>query len=311
MSFAIGSHTIEGDLVLAPMDGYSDSPFRSICRQFGSSFSISEFISTSGSSTRKVKKNPHIFFAEIERPFGFQLSGENPQKMLYHAQQLLLLKPDFFDVNIGCPDRQIVSHGAGAALMLKPELVSEIISLLSCNLPVPVSAKIRLGWDEKHKNYLEISKIIEQSGASFLAVHARTRAQIYSGLSDWNAIREIKNAIQIPVIGNGDVHDINDIEKMKKHTECDLVMIGRSAVGNPWIFSRRSKISVTTEEIIRTMLKHLYQSINLYGESGGIRIFRKHMRAYLSTPQCAHIDQSQLIQSTSADYISNTLSRMF
>lgn len=307
----IGRTIISGDLILAPMDGFTDSAFRTICRQQGSAISISEFISTSGSLKRSKKTNPHIFFQEIERPFGFQLSGDDPHKILNAAQELQAMNPDFFDLNLGCPDKQVVSHGAGAALLNEPLRISQIIKLLTSQLPVPVSAKMRLGWDEKSRNYLDVSKLIEQSGAAFLSVHARTRVQAYSGIPDWEAIAEIKHALNIPVIGNGDVRTIQDIEQIKSKTGCDAVMIGRAAVGNPWIFARKNKSVLTVQEIIERLLEHLRFSMELYGDEHGIRAFRKHLRAYLHCPQCTHIDQSQLIRSTSFEFIKQTLISQF
>ena len=309
MNVFIGNYKVSKGLVLAPMDGYTDYPFRMICHKFGSLISISEFISTSGSLRRSIDFNPHFYFSESERPFGYQLSGENPQKMVVAAKTLMRFAPDFFDVNAGCPDRQVVSHGAGSALLLNPNLLAEIVGALKKYLPVPISAKIRIGWDDAHRNFIDVSTLLEHCGVSFISIHARTREQAYSGSSDWNAIKLIKSNVKIPVIGNRDVRNIHDIERMESETGCDLVMIGRAAIGNPWIFSRIPKKDISALEIINTACEQLKLSVNLYGEIKGVQVFRKHLKAYLNCPQCAHIKIQTLLRSSNAEFIIQSLAK--
>ncbi|GAP21106.1 tRNA-dihydrouridine synthase [Leptolinea tardivitalis] len=281
-AFHIGAIPIYRKLILAPMDGYSDHPFRLICRRWGSACTYSEFINA---MDLEGKQHPHIggrlFFSEEERPFGYQILDNSPDRILIAAQILRERNPDFIDVNLGCCSRSVCSRGAGARLLVEPEKISLILDSLVKNLDIPVTAKIRLGWDEKNRNYLEVARRVEQSGVSALAVHGRTKIQAYTGMADWDAIAQVKQVVSIPVIGNGDVKTANDISRFLSHTDCDAIMIGRGAIGNPWIFSGKDQQDCSKEEIYRTMVEHLEASINYYGEDHGLVVFRKQAVLYV------------------------------
>ena len=281
-NFYLHNIPITGNLILAPMDGISDSPFRRITRSFGSAISYSEFINAQEVLSGSPNLKHQVRFSDEERPLIFQIYDDEPDRILSTAQKLLAdYRPDAIDVNMGCSVRRVSRRGAGAGLLQFPNKIARIISSLKASLPIPVTAKIRLGWDEKQRNYLQIGKIIEESGASLIAVHARTKEQGYRGKADWDAIAELKSALSIPIIGNGDVQSVRDIDKMLQHTHCDAVMIGRAAVGNPWIFQRIDKRSVPAEEIKNIICAHLDLSLSFYGAEDGLIRFRKHAKRYL------------------------------
>lgn len=278
---SIGPIPLSGDTFLAPMDGYSDLPFRSLCRELGSAASYTEFVNAIDvvSGHRRVARK--VDFLPAERPVGFQLFDNDPDRILQAALILLQRQPDFIDLNLGCSDRNVAGRGAGAGLLRTPEKIAEILRKLTQQLPVPVTAKIRLGWDDSSRNYLEVAKIVEDCGAALLAVHARTRKQGYGGQADWDAIAEICRAVSIPVVGNGDVRMAADIDRLKALTGCQGVMIGRAAVGNPWIFQRLERLEIPREEVLRVIQLHLERSLDFYGERGLV-LFRKHASRYLN-----------------------------
>ncbi|BCY18573.1 tRNA-dihydrouridine synthase [Leptolinea sp. HRD-7] len=280
--FKIGDIPIFGDVILAPMDGYTDHPFRLICRKWGAACIYSEFIN---GLDLEGKHPPHLserlFYHEAERPFGYQILDDLPERILNTARYLRSRNPDFIDINMGCCSRTVCSRGAGASLLLEPDKVSLIISKLTAELDIPVTAKIRLGWDEKSRNYLDIARRIEDAGASALAVHGRTKTQMYRGMADWDAISEVKQALRIPVIGNGDVKTADQIGPFLHHTKCDAVMIGRGAVGNPWIFARKNRSDCSRQEIFNTLKDHLFASMEYFGENHGLIVFRKQAINYM------------------------------
>lgn len=287
--FSIGQIPVHGRLILAPMDGYSDLPMRLIARQFGSAISISEFIN--GIDVKQG--HPHLAttlaFSESERPFAYQIFDDDPERMLAAALKLQERKPDFIDINMGCSAKNVSNRGAGAGLLKHPQKIGLIMEKLVAALNVPVTAKIRLGWDDHTLNYLEVTHIIQESGASAIAVHARTRKQEYSGQADWRAIGEVKSQLSIPVTGNGDVKSLSDANKMMLETGCDAVMIGRAAIGNPWVFAGSQREEQSTDELMRVITLHVEDMVAHYGEKIGLILFRKHltryMSGYLSTPQ--------------------------
>ena len=281
-NFYLGKTPVYGDVVLAPMDGYSDLPFRSVCRELGSAISYTEFIHASDVIHRTEHVRARWQYLPCERPVVFQIYGRTPQTLLEAALRLQEFSPDAIDINMGCPDKRIVRRGAGAGLLGTPVKVARIIRLLSRNLEVPVTAKIRLGLDDSCRNYLLIARIVEENGGALLAVHGRTQAQGYKGTADWDAIAEIAQAVSIPVLGNGDVRTPQDIERMKEHTGVDGVMIGRAAIRNPWIFARRDRASVSPKEVWEVMTKHLSRSLEFYGAERGLILFRKFAAQYLS-----------------------------
>ena len=294
-TFSFGKIRAYGNLILAPLDGISDQPFRWICRSMGSALTYTEFINVLDVPMNLDYIEKRTCFSKSERPIGFQLYGKDPDKILKAAQILSKKKPDFFDINLGCSVKRVAGRGAGAGLLKNPESIKSIITKLVNNIKTPITAKIRLGWDQDTLNYRDLSRIIEDSGAVMIAVHARARDQNWQESANWNAIREIKEAVQIPVIGNGDVTSKKDIQIMIKQTGCDAVMIGRAAIGNPWIFSETNKTSLTAEQIIDVVKTHWLLMIAFYGPKKTSSFFKKHLKAYLSCPQFSHIDLKKLI----------------
>jgi nifR3 family TIM-barrel protein len=279
--FYVDNIPVFGDLILSPMEGFSDLPFRSLCRSLGSAMSYSEFIN----AMDIVQDNPNIkkklaFFPE-ESPVVFQIFDNDAQRMLEAALRLQELGPDIIDINMGCSVRRVSGRGAGAGLLQTPIKIARIIKTLSRALEVPVTAKIRLGWNEESRNYLLISRIIQENGGKLVAVHGRTRSQGYGGKADWDAIAEVKQNLSIPVIANGDVYTLDDIEKIKMQTGCDAVMIGRGAIGNPWIFAGMDRDQVPLELVQSTMMQHLESMLDFYGKEKGLLLFRKHANRYL------------------------------
>jgi tRNA-dihydrouridine synthase B len=219
-------------------------------------------------------------------------------------------KPDILDVNLGCSVKAVANRGAGAGLLKKPDAIRRTFELLAKNISIPITAKIRLGWDEDSLNYLETARIIEGSGGKAIAVHGRTRMQTYTHPARWDAIREIKKAVKIPVIGNGDIKSVADIDRMINETGCDAVMIGRAAVGNPWILRRQEKSAVSRSEVIEVTRKHLEMSVGFYGALNGVRKFRKFLKRYLEGMDIAPYRMPELLSEEDPDTIIRVLSNL-
>ena len=279
--FKIADIPVGGRLILAPMDGISDPPFRAITRQLGSALSISEFINCLEYVHHKDKHVQRYTFEPYERPVGIQLLDNDPERMAETARRLHeIVNPDFFDVNLGCCVRSVTSRGAGAGLMRTPERIEAIYTRLRQAVPQPLTGKMRLGWDDEHLNYLEIGKLLQDCGASMVALHTRTTKMAYNGKARWQAIGELKAALTIPVIGNGDVHTPGDAQRMLNETGCDAVMIGRGALANPWIFSGRERTDVSLDEVFDLIMRQLNAMLDSY-PSGALQAFRKYIKAYL------------------------------
>lgn len=289
-AFHIGHIPVHGNIILAPMDGISDHPFRLICRRMGSALVYTEFINVLDVPRKLNNLVRRIHFSDEERPLGFQLYGSQPREFLDAALNLLDHQPDFIDINLGCSVKRVAGRGAGAGLLKQPKLIAEIARVLVKEIPIPITAKIRLGWDEEHRNYIEISKILQEQGVSALAVHGRTRRASWAEPSHWDAIAEIKAALSIPVIGNGDVQSVADITRMQQETDCDAIMIGRAALGNPWLFSRKERSTLKLEELLSTIQGHWDNIKTFYGPEKASYVFRKHLKAYLSAPQFPSLD---------------------
>lgn len=279
-SFFVGSVPVYGDVILAPMDGYSDWPFRSLCRSLGSAMSYTEFVKSDDIVHLFRRVRAKMTFDEVERPVTIQIYGDDPQVMLEAALIAQDLGPDIIDVNMGCPAKSVAHRGCGVGLMRNPRRVGEIFAKLTANLRIPVTGKIRLGWDDCI-SYREVAHIAEDNGAALLAVHGRTKNQGYGGQANWDAIGEVKSLVKIPVIGNGDVRRVEDIQRMKNHTGCDAVMIGRGAIANPWIFAGLDREAVTPAQVRQAMRQHLEKNVAFYGDEDGERLFRKHAMHYL------------------------------
>jgi nifR3 family TIM-barrel protein len=280
-NFWVRDIPVFGDVILSPMAGFSDVPYRALCRAHGSAMHYTEF---APAEALLGKRNPlwkRLDFKPGEHPVVFQIFGNDAGLILRAAKRIEEWKPHIIDVNMGCSTHRVSGRGAGVGMMLKPKLVAETFHLLSRHLSVPVTGKIRLGWDDDQRNFLEIARIMQENGAALIAMHARTKAQKYGGHADWDAIGQLKQAVKVPVIGNGDVHEPADIDRMKLHTGCDAVMIGRAAIGNPWIFARRERDDVPFAEMAETIRLHLQAMLDYYGTPYGLVLFRKHLRRYV------------------------------
>jgi nifR3 family TIM-barrel protein len=293
-TFKVGKIPVYGDAILAPMDGFSDWPFRSICRGLGSAMSYNEFTRAEFIVNAFEHIASRFDHDEAERPFVIQLYGDDPDLIIDAALRVQQKQPDIIDINMGCPARTVANRGAGVGLMRTPLKVAKIFEKLSRLLDVPVTGKIRLGWED-NRTYKLIARTVEENGGALIAVHGRTQEQGYGGEANWDAIAEVKAAVKIPVIGNGDVKTVADIGRMKAHTGCEAVMIGRAAIGNPWIFSRIDREQVTPEMIRSMIHQHLERNMQFYGEHKGLILFRKHAMRYLALQRLPRVMRTKII----------------
>ena len=302
-TFTVGDVPVYGDAILAPMDGFSDWPFRSLCSALGSAMSYTEFVRAEFIVRAFEHMLPRFTFEQSERPVVFQIYGDDPDELLKAALRIQELSPDIIDINMGCPSKTVANRGAGVGLMRTPLKVAHIFRRLSAALEVPLTGKIRLGWEDC-RNYALIARIVEENGGAAIAVHGRTKEQGYSGQADWDAIAEVKAAVKIPVIGNGDVKSAADIDRMKKYTGCEAVMIGRAAVGNPWIFSRLDRAQVTQAMVHQMLRQHLERNVAFYGPHKGLILFRKHAMQYLKLQRLPRAVRTEiLLQGTPQDFL--------
>jgi nifR3 family TIM-barrel protein len=278
--FLIGPVPVYGRAILAPMDGYSDWPFRSVCRALGSAMSYTEFVKSEDIVHQFRRVRARMVYEQAERPVTIQIYGDDPDVMLEAALIAQDLGPDVIDINMGCPAKSVAHRGCGVGLMRTPAKIGQIFSKLTARLRVPVTGKMRLGWDDC-LNYRDVARIVAENGAALIAVHGRTKNQGYGGQANWDAIAEVKALVKIPVIGNGDIKRVADIARMIDYTGCDAVMIGRGAIANPWIFSGLDREQVSQEQVRETMRQHLEKNVAFYGEEDGERLFRKHAMHYL------------------------------
>ena len=284
----IGNIELDNPFFAAPLAGVTDAPYRRLCRRFGAALVYSEMVSAKGLYYNDKKTEQLLYVYEDEKPTAYQIFGSDPEIMAYAARELEERENVILDVNMGCPVPKIVKNGEGSALMKNPELVYRIISAMTKATDKPVTAKIRAGFDTSSINAVEVAKAIEAGGAAAVAVHGRTREQYYSGRADWSVIADVKKAVNIPVIGNGDVTDGKSALAMMEETGCDFVMIGRAALGNPWIFNQLKAAwkggeyePPTLEEKKKVMLEQLDMMIELKGEYGAVREMRKFVGWYL------------------------------
>ena len=304
-------------LWLAPLAGYTDYPFRYIAKKCGADVLVSEMVSADG-----VKKNFDRFahevkFVDNERPYGIQLFGDNPAVMARAALLLSKLEPDFFDINMGCPVKKVVKRYAGSALMLKPELSEQIIievTKVLNDFNIPLTVKIRAGWDFDNINAVPFAQMVESAGAAAIIVHPRTRSQFFSGLSNWDIIRQVKEAVKIPVVGNGDVNSADDAMRMYRETGCDSVMIGRGALGKPWIFrqirEQMGGVNGETPFVQQIICEHIDKVLEHYQDPRALIPMRAHFAYYTKGYVNGSKARQRIFASTDAEEIKKIMEEL-
>lgn len=285
----IGDVELSGHAALAPMAGVADRAFRELCMEFGAGYCVSEMVSSKGIAYNSKKSAELMELSDRERPSAVQLFGTEPETMAQAAEFAMRYKPEVIDINMGCPAPKISGSGSGAALMRDPELCGRIVKAVSMAVDIPVTVKIRSGFDSEHINAVEVAKIAEKNGAQAVTVHGRTRAQFYAPPVDYDVIREVKKALTIPVIGNGDICGAESARHMYEYTGCDYIMVGRGSLGNPWVFreideyfhSGKIISPPTLDEKLDVLLRHISRVVEYKGEYVGMREARKHTAYYL------------------------------
>lgn len=285
----LGDLKIEGFAGLAPMAGVADRAFRELCREYGAAYTVSEMISSKGVTMGDRKSKELMRLNDAERPAGVQIFGSDAQIMAQSIESVLDVNPDFIDINMGCPAPKIAGNGGGASLMRKPELAEEIVLAVSSATNLPVTVKMRSGWDFDNINAIDMALRAEKAGAKAVTVHGRTRQQMYAPPVNVDIIREVKERLSIPVIGNGDIVDGQSAALMFENTNCDFLLVGRGALGRPWVFQQinayMSEGRIIPEppvsERMRVMVKHIKMICEYKGERVGIREARKHAAWYM------------------------------
>jgi tRNA-dihydrouridine synthase B len=274
---------------IAPLAGYTDFAYRTILKEWGAEVLVSEMISVDGLIYNTEKSLEYAQFYGEQRPFGIQLFGSDPLIFAKSLEKVLQLNPDFIDINMGCPVKKVVNRGAGSALMKTPEIAFQIVQIVKKELPksIPLSVKFRSGWDFNSQNFLSFGQKMEEAGADILILHPRTRSQQFSGTSNWQQIAELKQNVQIPLIGNGDIFTENDALQMYKETACDSIMIGRGILGKPWLISQikhflltGSNKEISYQQKLETIKKHYEFVLSSKNEKEGLKEMRNQVAFY-------------------------------
>ena len=285
----IGGVPLKSHAVLAPMAGVSDRAYRELCVRFGAAYCVSEMVSSKALSFNSKKSEELMEISDLERPCGIQIFGDDPKCMANAAKHALENKPDIIDINMGCPAPKISSNGSGSALMKNPRLCGEIVKAVTAVTDIPVTVKIRKGWDDDSVNAVEVAKICESAGAAAITVHGRTRQQYYKPPVDYDIIRAVRESVSVPVIANGDIDSAERAKEVMNITGCDLVMIGRATLGNPWIFSQinayleNPNVKIHTpdlEERLGVMIEHIGKMVEYKGEHMAMLQARKLVVGY-------------------------------
>lgn len=285
----IGGVPLKSHAVLAPMAGVSDRAYRELCVRFGAAYCVSEMVSSKALSFNSKKSEELMEISDLERPCGIQIFGDDPKCMANAAKHALENKPDIIDINMGCPAPKISSNGSGSALMKNPRLCGEIVKAVTAVTDIPVTVKIRKGWDDDRVNAVEVAKICESAGAAAITVHGRTRQQYYKPPVDYDIIKAVRESVSVPVIANGDIDSAERAKEVMDITGCDLVMIGRATLGNPWIFSQinayleNPNVKIHTpdlEERLGVMIEHIGKMVEYKGEHMAMLQARKLVVGY-------------------------------
>lgn len=287
----IGNVELDGMVILAPMAGVCNSAYRKICKEMGASLVCAEMVSDKGMVYNSKKTKEMLYFEESERPISQQIFGSDKKTFIEAAKMVYdIMKPDIIDINMGCPVPKVaIRSQAGSALLKNPDLIYDIVSSVVAAVPIPVTVKIRSGWDANSINAVEVAKICEKAGASAITIHPRTRSQLYSGKADLNIIKQVKENVSIPVIGNGDIVDIDSAKHMLEYTKCDAIMIGRGVLGNPWLikeintYLKTGKIisKPSYEERIKMCYHHMNYLLKIKAEKLAILEMRSHIAWYI------------------------------
>jgi len=311
----IGNVTLENNIFLAPMAGVTDMPFRILCKEQGCGMVYTEMVSAKGIYYNDEKSFKLTQIDPKEEPTALQIFGSEPDIMAKVAERLSQLNAAIIDINMGCPTPKITKNGEGCALMRNPELAGKIVREVVKASGKPVTVKIRKGWDDNCVNAVEIAKIAEENGASAITVHGRTREQFYSGKADWEIIKKVKEAVTIPVIGNGDIFQEDDAKRMLEETGCDAVMVGRGAQGNPWIFDKIVKFlkynvrqsDISCDDKIKMIKRHMQMLIDVKGEISGVREMRKHIAWYIKGMRNSNALKEKVFRAVSQQEVLNLL----